>query len=298
MKFFNQLSPNTQGYIFTIITMLIWGSFSLLSRVSAQWNIQIWDLLALRFTVASLILLPILYYKKDYHYLLSYRSMLIALVGSVGYCVFVYLGFYYAPVVHGVILLNGLFPILAGIMAWIFIKQPFDRHTKISMIIIISTFILMSFLVVRTNYHFSIGDVFFVGSAICWAGFSVLLKKWKFTAWQVMVSLAIWSMILYLPFYFLLVTPKLNNVQFHHLAIQTIFHSIIVVIVATLSYAKAVEKIGIFKAGTIANIAPFTAPILAVFLLNEPLNMVMVCGLIGMAIGALQPWRWMKKHHK
>jgi hypothetical protein len=27
-------------------------------------------------------------------------------------------------------------------------------------------------------------------------------------------------------------------------------------------------------------------------LLNEPLSLAMICGLIGMGIGALQPWRW------
>lgn len=295
MKFFNQLSHNTQGYIFTIITMLIWGSFGLLSRISAEWNIQVWDLLALRFAIASLILLPIILYKKDYQFLFSYRSMLLALVGSVGYCIFVYAGFYLSPVVHGVILLNGLFPIFAGIMAWIFLKQPFDKHTRISMTIIFCTVLLMASLVAQGNYHFGIGDIFLICSALCWAGFSILLRKWKFTAWQAMVSLAIWSAILYLPFYFLFATPKIAQVATHHLIIQTIFQSIIVVIVATLSYAKAIEKIGIFKAGTIANIAPFTAPLFAVFLLNEPLNLIMLCGLIGMAMGALQPWRWLAK---
>ncbi|MDO4223544.1 MAG: EamA family transporter, partial [Acinetobacter sp.] len=124
-------------------------------------------------------------------------------------------------------------------------------------------------------------------------GFSVLLRQWTFTAWQVMVSLAIWSAVLYLPVYALFIEPQFAAVQWHHLAIQTVFHSILVVIVATVSYAKAVQKIGLFKAGSIANIAPFLAALLAVPLLNEPLNSVMICGLIGMAIGALQPWRWL-----
>ncbi|MGE8538202.1 MAG: EamA/RhaT family transporter, partial [Acinetobacter sp.] len=51
---------------------------------------------------------------------------------------------------------------------------------------------------------------------------------------------------------------------------------------------------GAFKAGSITNLAPFIAAILAVPLLNEPLSLAMVCGLLGMAIGALQPWRWLQ----
>ena len=34
------------------------------------------------------------------------------------------------------------------------------------------------------------------------------------------------------------------------------------------------------------------AAVLAVPLLGEPLSLAIICGLIGMAIGALQPWRW------
>lgn len=145
-----------------------------------------------------------------------------------------------------------------------------------------------------TGQRFNQGAIFFIGSAMCWAGFSILLKRWAFTAWQAMVSLAVWSAVLYLPMYVVWVTPQFSTVAWQHLMVQGLFHSVIVVIVATLSYAKAVEKIGVFKAGTIANIAPFAAAVLAVPLLNEPLNMVMLCGLVGMAVGALQPWRWFK----
>lgn len=294
MRFFQQLSPTVQGYIFTVITMLIWGSFSLLSRLSAKWQIQVWDILALRFGLAALILLPILIYKKDYRFLFDYRAVILACVGSIGYCVFVYSGFFYAPVVHGVVLLNGLFPVFTAILSYLFLKQPFDSNSKLSIAIISITVLLMGGLMLQTGQHFNQGAIFFIGSAMCWAVFSILLKRWTFTAWQAMVSLAVWSAVLYLPIYAILVEPQFSAVAWQHLAVQGLFHSVIVVIVATLSYAKAVEKIGVLKAGTIANIAPFAAAVVAVPLLNEPLNRVMLCGLIGMAVGALQPWRWLK----
>ncbi|MDO4223543.1 MAG: EamA family transporter, partial [Acinetobacter sp.] len=183
----NRWSDTAQGYFFTVVTMLIWGSFSLLSRVSVHWHIQVWDLLALRFAFAALILIPILIYKKDFRFLFDYRAVILALVGSIGYCCFVYSGFAHAPVVHGIVLLNGLFPVFTAVMAYLFLKQPFDQHTKISLSIIASTVVVMCALIANVNYHFNIGDVYFIGSAICWAGFSVLLRQWTFTAWQVMV---------------------------------------------------------------------------------------------------------------
>lgn len=59
------MTPRVQGYLFVAITMCIWGGFTLFSRLNAQWHISPWDITALRFGLAFLILMPILLYKKD-----------------------------------------------------------------------------------------------------------------------------------------------------------------------------------------------------------------------------------------
>ncbi len=66
-------------------------------------------------------------------------------------------------------------------------------------------------------------------------------------------------------------------------------------IVATLTYIAAIQRLGAFKTGSIVTLAPFIAAVLAVPLLNEPLSVAVACGLVGMAIGALQPWRWFRQ---
>ena len=68
-----------------------------------------------------------------------------------------------------------------------------------------------------------------------------------------------------------------------------------VVIIATLTYVAAIERLGAFKTGSIVTLAPFIAAVIAVPLLDEPLNAAIVCGLVGMGFGALQPWRWFCK---
>lgn len=292
MKTLASMTDEQQGYFFTLITMLIWGSFSLIARLNAYWQIQVWDVLAMRFGIAALILMPILWLKQDYRFLFDYRMVLLALSGSIGYCVFVYSGFFYAPVVHGVVFLNGTFPLFAALIAYLMLGQKVDRQTGIGLSIIVITLTLMTVMMSIKDGGFGVGDAMFIGSAVCWGLFSVLLRRWSFTPWQVMSGVGIWSAVLYLPVYAVFVTPQFGDAKPLHLAVQGLFHGVAVVIVATLTYAKAVEKIGLFKAGSIANLAPFIASILAVPLLGETLNPIMVCGLIGMALGALQPWRW------
>ena len=80
-----------------------------------------------------------------------------------------------------------------------------------------------------------------------------------------------------------------------HLAVQSIFHGVFVVIIATLTYVAAIQRLGAFKTGSIVTLAPFIAAILAVPLLGESLSPSIVVGLVGMGIGALQPWRWFRQ---
>lgn len=85
------------------------------------------------------------------------------------------------------------------------------------------------------------------------------------------------------------------NASIIHLGIQGIFHSVLVMIVATVTYAMAVARLGAFQAGGLSSLAPFMSALLAVPLLGEPLSTVMVLGLIGMGLGTVQPWRWLNR---
>ena len=288
-----------QGYLFVLITMCIWGGFTILSRLSAKWHIVAWDLTALRFAFAFLILMPILLYRRDHHFLFQKQSIVLALVGGIGYCLTVYSGFYFSPAAHAAIFLNGFIPVCTALAAWLIYKQPFDRHMWVSIGVISISLIAMTYLLLMNSRQpFGMGDVFFVLGAVCWGVFSVLLRESNMTAWQAMCSVASWSAILYLPAYWLFIPKHLAEVEPLHIAIQTLFHGVLVVIVATICYVEAIKRLGAFQAGSIVTLAPFIAAVLAIPLLNEPVSPAIICGLIGIGIGALQPWRWLAYRRK
>ncbi|MFI7967288.1 EamA family transporter, partial [Acinetobacter baumannii] len=89
------MSPRKQGYFFVLVTMCIWGGFTLFARLNAQWHISAWDIAALRFAIAFLILMPILIYKKDLAFLWSKHAVILALIGGVIYCLTVYTALLY-----------------------------------------------------------------------------------------------------------------------------------------------------------------------------------------------------------
>ena len=287
------MSPRSQGYVFVAITMCIWGGFTITSRLNAQWGISAWDITALRFALAFCILMPILMYKKDTAFLWKKRPFLLAMIGGVGYCLTSYSAFHYVPAAHAAIFLNGCIPLCTAVAGFLLFKEPFDRHTWISLMIMLAAIGIMSFLMYQeTGIAFGFGDMLFFFSAIWWGIFTVLLRQWKLSAWHAMTSVAIWSALIYVPIYLVFLPKNLTEPQPLHLVLQMIFHGIFVVMIATLAYVEAIKRLGAFKTGSIVTLAPFIAAILAVPLLNEPLSRAIICGLIGMAVGALQPWRW------
>ena len=287
------MTPRTQGYVYVFITMLIWGGFTLTSRLNVRWGIEAWDITALRFALAFVILMPILIYKKDTAFLWKKEPFILALIGGVGYCLTAYTAFHYVPAAHAAIFLNGCIPFCTAVAALILFKQAFDKHTCLSLIIMVSAISIMSYLMFKeTGVAFGFGDLLFFLSAMWWGTFTVLLRQWKLSAWHAMTGVAIWSAIIYIPIYLLFLPKHLSDPHPIHLIAQMLFHGVFVVIVATLTYVEAIKRLGAFKTGSIVTLAPFIAAIIAVPLLNEPLSFAIICGLFGMGIGALQPWRW------
>jgi drug/metabolite transporter (DMT)-like permease len=290
------MTARTQGYFFVFITMCIWGGFTIFSRLNAHWHVSVWDLMAMRFAIASLILVPILIYKKDFAFLWHPRPVILALIGGLAYCLTVYTAFLHAPAAHAAIFLNGCIPLCTAVAAYLLFRQPFDKNTWLSLIIMMGALALMSYLMLHDQAAaLGLGDLLLFISAAWWGLFTVLLKQWKLSAWHATAGVVIWSAILYLPIYLLFIPKHFQDAEPIHLVIQGLFHGILVVIVATLSDVAAIERFGAFKTGSIVTLAPFIAAIVAVPLLNEPLNAAILCGLVGMGIGALQPWRWFRK---
>ena len=287
------LTSRTQGYICVAITMCIWAGFTISSRLTAIWHISAWDITALRFTLAFCILMPILIYKKDTAFLLQKEPFILAMIGGVAYCLTSYSAFHYVPAAHAAIFLNGCIPLCTALAAYFLFKQSFDRHTWISLSIMLAAIVGMSVLMYQeTGVAFSLGDLLFFISAIWWGIFTVLLKQWKLSAFHSMAGVAIWSAIVYVPIYLLFLPKHLDQASMSHIVMQTLFHGVFVVIIATLAYIEAIKQLGAFQVGSIVTLAPFIAAIIAVPLLGEPLSFAIICGLVGMGIGALQPWRW------
>ena len=154
------MSPRKQGY-FCIGDHVHLGRVYTFARLNAQWHISAWDIAALRFAIAFLILMPILIYKKDLAFygvstLLFWRSLAESFIVLPSIPRFSMLPLHMLP------FLNGCIPICTAIAAYILFRQPFDKHTWVSLAIMITALALMSVLMLQGNASaFGIGIYFF-----------------------------------------------------------------------------------------------------------------------------------------
>jgi drug/metabolite transporter (DMT)-like permease len=108
------------------------------------------------------------------------------------------------------------------------------------------------------------------------------------------VGVAVISAVLFLPVYALWLPSGLAQASWQVIALQAGFQGVLVVIVAMLTFIAAVQRLGAFTVGSFLALAPMVAATLAVPVLNEPLTLGLMLGLLGMVMGALQPWRLLK----
>jgi len=284
------------GYGLLFATLLIWGSFTLISRIAAANSLTPWDVSGLRFAAAALVLIPIQWYRGQLRVLLDWRLFALALVGGLAYANFAYLGFNYAPAAHAAIWLNGMLPFWMALAAFVVLKEPFSRDIQISLLLIMLGLLgMMGFMRYENNFYLNIGDLFFLLASACWGFYSAYLKQWSFPPWTAMSSVAIWSAILYLPIYLLFLPKGLADASWTQIMVQSVFQGWFVVILAMLTYIGAIERLGAFKAGSLLALAPLLAALAAVPVLNEPLTLALIVGLVAVSIGALQPWRLLRR---
>ena len=284
------------GYGLLAITMFIWGSFTLISRLGATQSMTAWDISALRLFTASIVLIPIQIYRREWRFLLDVRVLCLALVGGIAYTSFVYEGFSHAPAAHAAIWMNGLLPFWIALATLIIVRETISRDNWISLAIIAAGLIAMGLLMLEEHaLALGIGDLYFVLASMCWGIYTALLKRWMLPPWQAMTGVVLVSTVMYLPAYFLFLPSKLAEATLSQIMVQSIFQGIFMVIIAMLTFIGAVERLGTVKVGSLLALAPLLAALAAVPLLNEPLSVAILVGLFGVGIGALQPWRLFRK---
>lgn len=282
-----------QGYLAALGTVAIWTGFIIISRLGGRSALTAYDILALRLSTASLLLLP--FCRDLLPHLRDLRLWLLALIGGVAYGLLVYAGFKLTTAAHGAILLPGLQPFMVAALLMLMFGQWPGRRLLIGLGGIAAGIACAAVPNFENGNSESlnglIGDGLVLGSSLAWALYSILAKRWSFKPWLLTRFVAIGSTVLFVPFYLLFLPKGLDQVPAKMLVLQGLYQGIGPTIVAMVLFLRAVSILGAQRTGALIALVPVFAGLTAVPVLGEPLSIWLLLGLALVSWGAFQAAR-------
>ena len=272
------------GYLDACFVVLIWSGFVLISRIGGKSELLSYDVVALRFGVAAIVLLPM--WARNKVNLLQPKLLVLSLIGGIGYCTLVYLGFRHAPAAHAGILLPGFLPFESAFFAWLMLHERPTARRLAGLLVIALGVLSLASESIRDAGSTWLGDITFLAAGTLWALYATLVRKWHVQPWEATIGLALVSAALYLPVYILCLPKGIMIAPWHTIALQGFYQGFMAMVVAMIFYMRAMKAIGPTKLGLCMALVPAISGLAAIPLLGEALSLPVALGLLLTTLGA------------
>ena len=264
-------SQYIRGALYGLTAVGIWASWIVTVRLGVKTSLQPWDIAALRFGVAGVILLPYLLTKGLAFDRLRGPGLLAIMVGGGAPMVLIsYSGLIFAPAAHAASLYTALIPVYVATLAVFVLSEAFTTAKRFGLVfIIIGVLGIVSSAGATVGSQQNLGHAMFVVAGILWAGYIVAMRKAELGGLHAAAIAAVGSLIVYVPAYAMLFGTRLFNAPWHDLVLQAFVHGFLVAVVSFVCIGRAVSLLGASSGSAFAALAPAITAILAIPVLGE-----------------------------
>lgn len=286
------MNPNSRsGYFAALIVVCCWSGFNIVSRLGGKSELTPFDMAALRFGVAGLVMSPLfIRVMRDIDRSRFVQYLAVACFGSLGYALLAYTGFSFAPAAHAGVLVNGGIPFATALIAWLFLGHKPQGRAVMALSIALAGIVmigLQSFTHIEAGSHQWVGDLCFLAAALSWAVAGLLMRRWQLKPIDTTAMMVGLSAVIYLPVYILFLPTHLFDVSFDAILLQGVYQGIIAATMAGFFYNHANHTIGPHKASLMLALVPGITAVAAVPLLGESLTTLAICGVTLVTFGAV-----------
>ena len=267
-----------------VLAMLIYASQFVLSRWSMQRTLSLWDLAALRFTVAGLVSLPVLLRHRPAGAVAWRRVAALSVAAGAPYALIMYGGLVLAPAAHGAVIVTGVTAVVTTALAWLwFGVRPWPARTA-GLVLVVIGLTLVGSPGVGGGGHAWLGDALFIVAGVLFALFTVGARHWRVD--PLPATAAVWVLALpYVPIYAAVAGPRVLEAPRGEVVFQALFQGLGVAIAALALYAWAIRVLGDARAALFMPLVPVFGVLLGVAVLDEVPAAVQVVGIAGVTLG-------------
>jgi drug/metabolite transporter (DMT)-like permease len=288
-------------YILLVLCVLFWSANFVIGRFVAG-AIEPFELAFFRWGGVLIVVLPFLalHVKKLSTTFRAHWKILLLLsfLGIACFNTLLYIGLQYTTATNA-LLINSSIPILILFFSFVILKKAI---TPIQIIGIVLSTMGVIFLVLKGDWHtllalnFNQGDLWVIGSSLCWALYSVLVKfrPQNISSFEFFVTIVFLGVVMLLPFY-----AAQGYSMEREWGIFTRYYGVILYVIlftSILSYYmwhKGIATIGADKTGQFTHLMPLFGSVLAYLILGESLQWYHLggVGFIGVGIYFSLFWR-------
>jgi drug/metabolite transporter (DMT)-like permease len=269
------MQPATANYFrgasFGFAAVSIWAGWSAMTRLAVTTNLDAWDIPALRFGVAGLLLSPILMRRGIALDRLGWLGLGGLIFGTgAPYALMVAVGLRFAPAYDAGALNPGCMPLFVALIAVTVLREKTSKAQKLGLALILSgALIIIRWHDAAWSILRCFGDALFLVASFLTACYTVIIGQSKLEPLHAAALVSSGSLMMYAPLYIVLRGLHLAGVPLADLAVQAVFQGIVVTIISLVLDGRAVLILGASGGSAFGALVPALSALLAIPLLGE-----------------------------
>jgi drug/metabolite transporter (DMT)-like permease len=281
-----------------LAAVAIWAGWSVSTRLAVTSGLDAWDIAALRFGVAGLLLMPVVLRRGLASDRLGWRRLALLIAGlGAPYALVAAGGLRLAPAADQGALNPGCMPLFVGLIAGVGLGERLPAGHKAGLLLILTGAVVM---VARPggaawSASRTLGDALFLAASFLTACGTVVIRQAKLDPLHAAALVATGSMVVDLPVYLASCGTRLLHVPLAELAFQAVFQGIVVTVVGLALYGRAVAALGASRGAAFGALVPAASALFAIPVLGEwPgraawVGIVLISAGVYLASGATAP---------
>jgi drug/metabolite transporter (DMT)-like permease len=259
-----------RGAVFGLAAVVIWAGNIVVAGLGLRSSLTPWDISAIRFGVAGLVLLPYLMRSGLGIDRLGWIGMAALVLGGAPTVLLVNTGLLFAPASHAGALFPGVMPLLVAVLAAAILKEAFTLQKRAGFMLIatgVVGIVSVSGGTIGTSQN--IGHLLFLASAFAFACYTVAMRRAQLEGLHAAAISAVGSMLIYLPPYAIVAGASLFDAPPGAIALQALVQGLLTAVFSYVVYGLAVSILGASSGAAFAALCPAMTALMAIPVLGE-----------------------------
>jgi drug/metabolite transporter (DMT)-like permease len=259
-----------RGALFGLGAVLIWAGNIVVAGLGLRSSLTPWDISAIRFAVAGLVLVPYLMRSGLAVDRLGWIGLAALVLGGAPTVLLANAGLLFAPASHAGALFPGVMPLVVAVLAAAILKEAFTLQKRAGFVLIATGVIgIVSVNGATIGTSQNIGHLLFLASAFAFACYTVAMRRARLEGLHAAAISAVGSMLIYLPPYAIVAGAGIFDAPPSAIALQALVQGLLTAVFSYVIYGLAIRILGASSGSAFAASCPAMTALMAIPILGE-----------------------------